>query len=155
MFALRLNLNLCLTGPLPLVSKGTHVIIPLVDHLKHGRWEATVVEKNGNKVKLSVTSPADAVVGLYGLTVTTCPLKGETSTTHNSNKNIIMLFNPWCDGKMVQSLEDTNKGPSRTACLEGNRSNLAQYYFFHGIYPQIFLICLIKPSGEISPELSC
>lgn len=88
-------------GPLPLVSKGTHVIIPLVDHLEDERWEAKVTEQNDNKIKLSVNSPANAVVGLYGFTVTTCSGKSETASTHNTDKNIIMLFNPWCEGKSV------------------------------------------------------
>ncbi|KAF7645848.1 hypothetical protein LDENG_00197360 [Lucifuga dentata] len=83
------------TGALPLVSKGTHVIIPLVDHLEDKRWEAKIVEQNGNKIKLSVNSPASAVIGLYGLAVTTRSPKGE-ATTHSSNENIVMLFNPWC-----------------------------------------------------------
>lgn len=83
------------------MSKGTHVIVPLVDHLEDERWEAKVVEQNGNKIKLSVNSPANAVIGLYGLTVTTCSLKGEATTTHKSSKNIIILFNPWCEGKLA------------------------------------------------------
>ncbi|KAK5859695.1 hypothetical protein PBY51_021228 [Eleginops maclovinus] len=89
------------TGPLPLVSKGTHVIVPLVDHLEDERWEAKIVEQNGNKIKLSVNSPARAVIGLYGLTVTTSTLKGEAANTFNSTKNIVMLFNPWCEEDTV------------------------------------------------------
>lgn len=97
------------TGTLPMVSKGTHVIIPLVDHLEDERWEAKVVEQNGNKIKLSVNSPANAVIGLYGLTVTTCSLKGEATTTHKSSKNIIMLFNPWCEEDPVFLDEDDER----------------------------------------------
>ncbi|KAG7524999.1 protein-glutamine gamma-glutamyltransferase K-like [Solea senegalensis] len=89
------------TGSLPMVSKGTHVIIPLVDHLEDERWEAKIVEETGNKIKLSVNSPASAVIGLYGLSVTTSSLKGQTSTTHNSDNNIAMLFNPWCEEDTV------------------------------------------------------
>lgn len=89
------------TGSLPMVSKGTHVIIPLVDHLEDERWEAKVVEQNGNKIKLSVNSPASAVCGLYGLTVTCNSLKGEAATSHNCSKNIVMLFNPWCEEDTV------------------------------------------------------
>ncbi|XP_061588777.1 protein-glutamine gamma-glutamyltransferase K [Cololabis saira] len=89
------------TGPLPMVSKGTHVIIPLVEHLEDERWEAKITEQSGNKIKMSVNSPANAVVGLYGITVTTRSGKGETAATHNSNKNIIMLFNPWCEEDTV------------------------------------------------------
>lgn len=82
-----------------MVSKGTHVIIPLVDHLEDERWEAKIVEHNGNKIKLSVNSPPKAVIGLYGLSVTTSSSKGGTATTHDLNKNIVMLFNPWCEGE--------------------------------------------------------
>ncbi len=88
-----------------MVSRGTHVIVPLVDHLENVRWEAKVVEQNGNTIKLSVNSPASAVIGLYGLTVTTSTSKGEAAATHNSSKNIIMLFNPWCEGKIGRGRE--------------------------------------------------
>lgn len=94
-----LKYNLCCVGELPMVSKGTHVIIPLVDGLEDERWEAKIVEQNGNKIKLSVNSPASAVCGLYGLTVTCSSSKGE-ATTYNSSKNVVMLFNPWCEGKI-------------------------------------------------------
>ncbi|KAM4604863.1 protein-glutamine gamma-glutamyltransferase K [Polymixia lowei] len=89
------------TGPLPLVSKGTHVIVPLVDELEDERWEAKIVEQNGNKIKLSVNSSPKAVIGLYGVTVTTASPKGEAATTHDSSKNIVMLFNPWCEEDTV------------------------------------------------------
>jgi len=87
------------------VSKGTHVIIPLVDSLEDERWEAKIVERNGNRIKLSVNSPAGAVIGLYGLSVTTSSSKGEAATTHDSSKNIVMLFNPWCEGKIGSGCE--------------------------------------------------
>ncbi|XP_026168700.1 protein-glutamine gamma-glutamyltransferase K [Mastacembelus armatus] len=89
------------TGPLPMVSKGTHVIIPLVDHLEDERWEAKIVQQNGNKIKLSVNSPANAVIGLYGVTVATTSQKDEVAATYKSSKNIVMLFNPWCEEDTV------------------------------------------------------
>ncbi|XP_076018263.1 protein-glutamine gamma-glutamyltransferase K [Genypterus blacodes] len=88
-------------GSLPLVSKGTHVIILLVNDLEDERWEAKVVEQDGNKIKLSVNSPANAVIGLYGLSVATRSPKGEAMTTHSCAKNIVMLFNPWCEEDTV------------------------------------------------------
>lgn len=91
---------LCGVGPLPTVSKGTHATIQLVDALKNKEWGAVMVEQHGNKVKLSIKSPASAVCGLYGLTVTCGSVKGETTTTHNCSKNIVMLFNPWCEGEL-------------------------------------------------------
>ncbi|CAG5897152.1 unnamed protein product [Menidia menidia] len=89
------------TGPLPMVSKGTHVIIPLVEHLEDERWEAKIIKQEGSKIRLSVNSPASAVIGLYGLTVTTRSLKADSATTHNSSKNVVMLFNPWCEEDTV------------------------------------------------------
>lgn len=94
----------CVAGPLPMVSKGTHVIIPMVDQLEDECWEAKIVEQDGTTVKLSVNSPATAVCGLYGLTVTCGSAKGESTTTHNSSSNIVMLFNPWCEGKIGSGL---------------------------------------------------
>ena len=102
--------DLRVVGSLPMVSKGTHVIIPLVDHLEDERWEAKIVEHNGNNIKLSVNSPASAVIGLYGLTVTTSSSKGDAVTTHNSSKNIVMLFNPWCEGKIGSGCEQRVRG---------------------------------------------
>lgn len=82
-----------------MVSKGTHVIIPLMDNPEDERWKGKIVEQNGNKIKLSVNSPANAVCGLYGLTVTSSSSKGEPATTHDCGKNIVIVFNPWCEGK--------------------------------------------------------
>lgn len=90
---------MCLTGPLPMVSKNTHVIIQLVEELEDDRWEAKIVERNGNRIKLSVNSHAKAVIGQYKLTVTVESPKGESATTHDTRKDIVMLFNPWCEGK--------------------------------------------------------
>ncbi|XP_056148805.1 protein-glutamine gamma-glutamyltransferase K [Lampris incognitus] len=89
------------TGPLPMVSKGTHITVPLVNELMDEGWEAKIVEQNGNKIKLSINSPAKAVIGLYGLSVTTQPQKGGPASTHNSSKDLVMLFNPWCEEDIV------------------------------------------------------
>ncbi|XP_022534619.2 protein-glutamine gamma-glutamyltransferase K [Astyanax mexicanus] len=89
------------TGPLPLVSKGTHIIIPLVEELQDLCWEAKIVEQNSNRIKLSVNSSPKAVVGQYALTITTwCP-KSEAVTTYDPEKHIYMLFNPWCEEDTV------------------------------------------------------
>uniref|UniRef100_A0A4W4H4M3 Protein-glutamine gamma-glutamyltransferase K n=1 Tax=Electrophorus electricus TaxID=8005 RepID=A0A4W4H4M3_ELEEL len=97
------------TGLLPLVSKGTHVIVPLVEELQDLCWEAKIVEQNSNRVKLSVNSPANAIVGKYKLSVTThCP-KRESVTTHDPEKDIYILFNPWCEEDTVYMEKDEEK----------------------------------------------
>ncbi|XP_068605363.1 protein-glutamine gamma-glutamyltransferase K isoform X2 [Brachionichthys hirsutus] len=95
---LRLDLK---TGSLPMVSKGTHVIVPLVDQLEDKRWGAEITEANGNRIKLSVNSPASAVCGVYGLTVTCSSSGGEAGTAFASGENVVMLFNPWCEEDIV------------------------------------------------------
>uniref|UniRef100_A0A672SNH2 Protein-glutamine gamma-glutamyltransferase K n=1 Tax=Sinocyclocheilus grahami TaxID=75366 RepID=A0A672SNH2_SINGR len=89
------------TGPLPQVSKRTHIIIPLVEELQDESWEAKIVEQNVNRVKLSVNSPVTAVIGKYKLTITTQCLKTGETTTHDHDKDIYMLFNPWCEDDTV------------------------------------------------------
>ncbi|KAM8889076.1 protein-glutamine gamma-glutamyltransferase K-like isoform 1-T2 [Synchiropus picturatus] len=89
------------SGASPSVSKGTHVIVPLVDSLEDDRWEAAVVEKVGQQLKLSVNSPATAVVGRYQLQVETqCP-KGQALSSHNPDNDLYLLFNPWCEEDTV------------------------------------------------------
>ncbi|KAI7790521.1 protein-glutamine gamma-glutamyltransferase K [Triplophysa rosa] len=89
------------TGPLPLVSKGTHVIVLLVEELQDERWEAKIVEQNATRVKLSINSSATAVIGKYKLSITTQYLKSGQTSTHDHDKDIYMLFNPWCEEDTV------------------------------------------------------
>ncbi|XP_072524432.1 protein-glutamine gamma-glutamyltransferase K-like [Salminus brasiliensis] len=97
------------TGPLPLVSKGTHIIIPLVEELEDLCWEAKIVEQNSNRIKLSVNSPPSAIIGQYKLTITTrCPTS-ESVTTHDPDKDIYMLFNPWCEEDTVYMDDEAEK----------------------------------------------
>lgn len=87
------------SGPLPAVSKGTHVIVPLVEDLEDDRWEATIVQQDDKRIKLSVNSLPTAVIGQYQLTVeTNCP-NGQAISKHDPANDILMLFNPWCEGK--------------------------------------------------------
>lgn len=82
-----------------MVSKGTHIIIKLVEELEDHSWEAKIVKQKGNRIKLSVNSHPKAVIGQYKLTVMVkCP-KREVAITHDPSKDVVMLFNPWCEGK--------------------------------------------------------
>lgn len=91
--------SLSASGPLPTVSKGTHVIIPLVEELEDGRWEAAIVTKDDKRIRLSVNSPPTAIIGQYQLTVETNCTNGQAISTHDPANDIYMLFNPWCEGK--------------------------------------------------------
>ncbi|KAM3619098.1 uncharacterized protein V6R79_002969 [Siganus canaliculatus] len=89
------------TGPLPTVSKQTHVIVPLVENLEDNRWEAAVVKQDNKRIKLSVNSPATAVVGRYQLVVETDCASGQAFSQHDPANDIYMLFNPWCEDDAV------------------------------------------------------
>ncbi|XP_073714185.1 protein-glutamine gamma-glutamyltransferase K-like [Misgurnus anguillicaudatus] len=68
-------------GSFPLVSKGTHIIIPLVEKLRDERWEAKIVEQKDKRIKLSVNSTVTAVIGKYKLSIH-C-MKNETADDQN------------------------------------------------------------------------
>lgn len=87
------------------MSKGTHMIIPLVEELQDLCWEAKVVEQNANRIKLSINSPPNAVIGKYKLTVSTRSTESEAVNTYDPEKNIYMLFNPWCEGEICKEPE--------------------------------------------------
>lgn len=95
-------LYMCVTGPNPVVSKGTLVTIPLVEELKDNCWEAKIVERKGNKIKLSVNSTPTAPIGQYKLTVATQTPNGNSTSTYKPENDIYMLFNPWCEGKRIE-----------------------------------------------------
>uniref|UniRef100_A0AAR2LG36 Protein-glutamine gamma-glutamyltransferase K n=1 Tax=Pygocentrus nattereri TaxID=42514 RepID=A0AAR2LG36_PYGNA len=97
------------TGPLPLVSKGTHVVIPLVEELQDLCWEAKIVEQNSNRIKLSVNSPPNGIVGQYKLTITTQSPESESVSTYDPDKKIYMLFNPWCEEDSVYMEDEAEK----------------------------------------------
>ncbi|XP_061895467.1 protein-glutamine gamma-glutamyltransferase K-like [Entelurus aequoreus] len=89
------------TGPLPTVSKGTHVIVPLVEVPQDNRWQAVAVERDGARMKLSVDSPAAAVVGRYRLQVETEYPGGQAISAHEPANDVHVLFNPWCEDDAV------------------------------------------------------
>uniref|UniRef100_A0A8C9YEU0 Protein-glutamine gamma-glutamyltransferase K n=1 Tax=Sander lucioperca TaxID=283035 RepID=A0A8C9YEU0_SANLU len=89
------------TGPLPSVSKGTLVTIPLVEELEDGRWEAAVVRQDDKRIMLSVNSPPTAAIGRYQLTVETHCANGQAVSNHDPANDIYLLFNPWCEDDAV------------------------------------------------------
>lgn len=96
----KLHLDLKL-GDLSDVSKGTHVVVPLVEELQDNCWEAKIVEQKSRLIKLSVNSLPTAAIGKYKLGVaTSCPV-GESMSSYNPDNDIYMLFNPWCEEDLV------------------------------------------------------
>lgn len=107
------------------MSKGTHVIIPLVEELEDHRWEATVVKQDDKRIHLSVNSPPTAVIGRYQLTVETNCANGRAVSTHDPANDIYMLFNPWCEGKHgIQKVMLHIANQSTTRGGQNNRNTL-------------------------------
>lgn len=88
-------------GNVPTVSKGTDVVIPLIEELQDDRWEVAVVKQDHRKLLLSVNSLPTANIGRYQLTVnTSCP-NGLAVSTHDPANDVCILFNPWCEEDTV------------------------------------------------------
>lgn len=93
-------------GDQPKESKGTLVRLP-VEWTKDAKssdfakcWEVCTLDTVEKTVTLTLTSPADSYIGVYDLYVET-QLKGEDKMKRHkhdrdANKDIILLFNPWC-----------------------------------------------------------
>lgn len=100
---------ICLSGNLPDVSKGTHVIVPLVEDLQDSCWESKIVEQKGKSIKLSVNSHPAAPIGKYRLSVATRSPTGEAMTPYSPENDIYMLFNPWCEGTNQGGVREIEK----------------------------------------------
>ncbi|KAA0706754.1 Protein-glutamine gamma-glutamyltransferase K [Triplophysa tibetana] len=96
----KLHLELRL-GNHPDVSKGTLVIIYLVENLRDNCWEAKIIEQTSRKIKLSINSLPSAAIGKYKLSVITQSLADGSMSTYCSENDIYMLFNPWCEDDSV------------------------------------------------------
>ncbi|XP_063816448.1 protein-glutamine gamma-glutamyltransferase 2 [Pseudophryne corroboree] len=81
------------TGPCPSEDSGTEAHIKVTDTLQEGVWSAAVSSSDGESLVLSISSPPDARIGNYTLSL-------ETSTGTEENScgvgEFILLFNPWC-----------------------------------------------------------
>lgn len=89
------------TGTTPQVTKGTLVIVPLVEEHNCMEWGAKVTQASGNHVTLSVNSSPEAVIGKFQLTVRTRGPGGELKSPPTSENSIYILFNPWCRNDSV------------------------------------------------------
>ncbi|KAK7889582.1 hypothetical protein WMY93_025142 [Mugilogobius chulae] len=94
----------------PLVSKGTHVIIPSGEGAAGRSLEAACGQTGRQKLLLSVNSLPTANVGRYQLTAhTVCP-NGQAEFKHDPENDIYVLFNPWCEEDTVfMDSEDEKK----------------------------------------------
>ncbi|TSL61139.1 Protein-glutamine gamma-glutamyltransferase K [Bagarius yarrelli] len=77
------------------------IIVPLCCEFRGNQWEAKIVEKSCNRIKVAIASPANAAIGRYELSV----FAGEHNFCRKPEHDFYLLFNPWCKNDTV-FLED-------------------------------------------------
>ncbi|XP_003253613.2 protein-glutamine gamma-glutamyltransferase 2 [Nomascus leucogenys] len=86
------------TGPAPSQEAGTKARFPLRDAVEEGDWTATVVDQQDRTLSLQLTTPANAPIGLYRLSL-------EATTGYQGSSfvlgHFILLFNAWCPADAV------------------------------------------------------
>ena len=85
----------CFLGPSPSESKGTRSVFGFPWRLGgKGRWKVELVESCSSSFTMGITSPADACVGSYKLSIRL----GSENAIPRQLTNLVLLFNPWCAG---------------------------------------------------------
>jgi len=97
-------------GNRPQESKGTllRLALNIMDKTKVvnsalGKWTAQVTEVDGKSLHFTITSPANAFIGRYGVFIET-GLKLDDKATRRfemEDDEIFMIFNPWCKDDLV------------------------------------------------------
>ncbi|XP_068919692.1 protein-glutamine gamma-glutamyltransferase 2 [Petaurus breviceps papuanus] len=90
-------------GPSPSEATGTKAKFPLSDCIHEGTWSASVISQEHNKLRLTISSPPHAPIGLYKLSMEA--VTGSHSHTF-SITGFILLFNPWCQADTVYMERD-------------------------------------------------
>lgn len=93
-------------GKNPKQNKGGIVRIQIQDALILSKWGMQIKEANGNTVRLSIMSSAQASIGYYDVMVET---KSKDSSGEESlhrfkhQEQICILFNAWCLGNFLSN----------------------------------------------------
>ncbi|XP_019480627.1 PREDICTED: protein-glutamine gamma-glutamyltransferase 2 [Hipposideros armiger] len=86
------------TGPAPSEEAGTKARFPLTDVVEEGGWNASMVNQQDNVLSLQLSTPANAPIGLYRLSL-------EASTGYQGSSfmlgHFVLLFNSWCPADAV------------------------------------------------------
>ncbi|XP_053103672.1 protein-glutamine gamma-glutamyltransferase 2 [Hemicordylus capensis] len=96
------------TGPCPIETSGTRSAFPLSCSLEQAAWSSAVESQDGASLSVSLSSPPNARIGRYRLTM-------EASTDHQGSSfplgEFILLFNPWCpaDSVFLEREEERNE----------------------------------------------
>ncbi|KAK6491887.1 coagulation factor XIII A chain-like [Huso huso] len=90
-----------LIGGSPQVSKGTYIpVFPNQEQVK-GEWGGRILQSADNVVTLSITPAADSIVGKFRMYVAVMTPYGIRRTARNPERDVYILFNPWCEDDSV------------------------------------------------------
>ncbi|OWK03419.1 TGM2 [Cervus elaphus hippelaphus] len=82
-------------GPDPSEEAGTKALFRLSDAVEEGAWAAVAVDQQDSTLSLHLTTPANAPIGRYSLSL-------EASTGYQGSSFMLgqftLLFNSWCPG---------------------------------------------------------
>ena len=93
-------------GKAPVESKGTLINMKVAKDEKSctnnkEKWRSYIVTSSKSRVTVRVTSPVEAIVSAYAVTVKLFVTEAEEEVRHvvNIAQEIYLLFNPWNAGK--------------------------------------------------------
>lgn len=99
-----------LPGPAPSKEAGTQARFPLSDAVEEGAWTAEVVGQQDSALSLQLSTPPNAPIGLYRLSL-------EASTGYQGSSFVLghffLLFNPWCPGEPYDPSAGCGDGQGR------------------------------------------
>ncbi|XP_069099770.1 protein-glutamine gamma-glutamyltransferase E-like isoform X1 [Pleurodeles waltl] len=94
------------TGPSPSVSKSTKAVFPLSKSASSGTWSAVQGSSSSTSLRVTITSPAIAVIGAYKLGV---QISSGGRTSSAPLGDFMLLFNPWVSGDDVYMSNDAER----------------------------------------------
>ena len=103
-------------GPDPSEEAGTKALFRLSDAVEEGAWAAVAVDQQDSTLSLNLTTPANAPIGHYSLSL-------EASTGYQGSSFMLgqftLLFNSWCPGEL-HSIHGQDGEMGRAGPTHGN-----------------------------------
>lgn len=94
-----------LIGPHPQVSKGTLIQLPVTKNQSFtkpkSQWDIRLHHQEPTLMHLQIQISSKAIVGVWSLNIETTHPNSTDPVHFQSNKNIYIIFNPWCKDDAV------------------------------------------------------
>lgn len=147
-----------LMGGRPMLNHGTRVPVyaSKVPPTDPQEWGLVITKVEGSKVRLTVYSSADSLVGEYKMNVNTLTKSGvEFEFEHPEDApEIFMIFNPWCKADAVYMADDVKRKEyvlnEDNLVYCGTKHKVDHFPWYQGQFEDVAIECalhLIKKSG--------